>query len=490
MNLRTKSLAFLLASLTAASPLRAELHVEAQTSDQGELTIFQMTVTPAAAPVPALKERLLLRDIDEKPGNAASFYYRAIMMLPDFTKSIRDSGGEGYDDWIYEDDVAKLPMDKVRKATEVFANSGLLGQLREAASRRECDWGWNLDSIRGPELYSFLLPEIQQTRALSRLLVMRARLAIIDGRYDEALDTLRINLKLAHDTAVEPLVVSGLVGVAEVGVGNRAIIDFVAAPRSPNLYWALTELPDPIINLRPAVRFEMSSLSRVFPFLRDADTQEHSPDEWGRLLASGFTSIQQLTGSDFVLNSEPWARMAVAGLSLVTYPSAKQRLIASGLEPGRVEQMPVGQVIAVDASHEFRLQSDELEKWWYQPFRVARERSGEVDKLLSDNKLDGGYGRVMAAILLPSLKSVRAAEVRLQWQTNALETVEAIRMHAAETGKLPASLDEIKVVPVPENPATGKPYQYQLDGDTGVLELPFSDGFRGIAWRFEIKLAK
>ena len=63
-------------------------------------------------------------------------------------------------------------------------------------------------------------------------------------------------------------------------------------------------------------------------------------------------------------------------------------------------------------------------------------------------------------------------------------------MHAAQTGRLPKSLDEIKVVPVPENPATGKVFEYRLDDDTAILELPFRDGFPGTAWRFEITLAK
>jgi hypothetical protein len=80
--------------------------------------------------------------------------------------------------------------------------------------------------------------------------------------------------------------------------------------------------------------------------------------------------------------------------------------------------------------------------------------------------------------------------MRLDWQLNALQAIEAIRMHAAETGKLPQSLQEITIVPVPKNPATEQDYQYRLDGDTAILELPQSDGFTGVAWRYEITLAK
>jgi hypothetical protein len=46
-------------------------------------------------------------------------------------------------------------------------------------------------------------------------------------------------------------------------------------------------------------------------------------------------------------------------------------------------------------------------------------------------------------------------------------------MHAAATGKLPASLAEIEIVPVPLNPATGQPFVYSLDAAAGAATLEF-----------------
>ena len=489
MNCLLRTAVALLAAIVA-SPAWAELHTEVQSTDKGELTVFKMTVTPAAEPVPALKERLIAREIDTKEGNAAPFYYRAIMMLPDLSKALREAVGEDaselISDWITTD-ADKLPMDKVRRAVEFISGSTVLGQLREGTARRECDWGWRLDAIRGPDLYGFLLPEIQNSRELSRLLALRARQAIIDGRYEDALDDLRINLKLGRDVASEPLLVCGLVGLAEAGVGQRVLIDMIAAPDSPNLYWALTELPDPLVNLREATRFEMNSGFRVFPFMLDAENQEHSAEEWGRLLASGLMNLDPLTGSGPHLN-ETGARLGVTALALATYTPAKQRLIAGGMDAERVEQMPVGQVIAVDAAREHRRIADELEKAWYVPFRDSLKMSDFPS--LGTTKMDRGYGGLIASLLLPAVNAARSAEVRFQWQTGALRTVEAVRMHAAATGKLPNSLDEVTEVPLPENPATGKRYDYRLDGDAAVLELPFSDNFSRVAWRFEIRLAK
>lgn len=184
------------------------------------------------------------------------------------------------------------------------------------------------------------------------------------------------------------------------------------------------------------------------------------------------------------------AQAAVAGMAVVIYPDAKQRLIAGGMDAQCVEEMPVGQVIAIDAAREYRRIADGFERQWYMPYLVAKKKNEEAEKQLQGHKLSGGFGRVLAGLLMPSVNSVRDAGMRLECQLNGIQTVEAIRMHAAETGKLPATLEEITIVPVPLNPLTEKPYAYRLEGEEAILELPFSDAIPNAAWRFEITLAK
>jgi hypothetical protein len=481
------TLLVVMGSVAARPAANAALQIEEQSVNGGTLTVFKMTVTPAPEPVPALRHRLVLREIDEKAGNAATMYYRAIMATQQTTKQLIDTYGKEYDDFPWPE--KSMSMDRLRRAVSIIDGGPFMTSLREAAARRDCDWGFDLQSIRGPELYSFLLPEIQEARQLSWFLSLRARLAVEEGRYDDAIDDLRINFKLAGDVAAEPLIVSGLVGIAQASIGNQVLCRLIAAPNSPNMYWALTELPDPLVELRGAVRFEMSSFLRVFPFLRDAESQEHSPEEWSRQLAHALSELGPLTGGSDSLGNETVRRLAVTGLALAAYTPAKQRLKEQGFDAARIERMPVGQVIAIDAAGEFRRVADEFEKWWYLNARVATQRIERIEDRLGENKLEGGFGRAVAAILLPAVNAARLAQERHQWQTGALRVVEAIRMHAAETGRLPEKLDEITVVPVPINRATGEAYQYKLDGETAVLDLPFSDGYPSVAWRFEIQLA-
>ena len=63
------------------------------------------------------------------------------------------------------------------------------------------------------------------------------------------------------------------------------------------------------------------------------------------------------------------------------------------------------------------------------------------------------------------------AFARTERQAAAFRCIEALRMYIADHhGELPATLDEIKEVPIPLNPATGKAFPYHLEGKTAVLD--------------------
>jgi hypothetical protein len=494
----------LLTSLAAAIAIsaadaRAELTVVEDADGQQGLTVFKMTVTPAAESVPTFKHRLVPAPTEIRPGNAALYYLRAALWAGGFSarwKEVEDQwaeeGKEGDAKAEWHSPVRPLhdlPMEKVRAAAGPF--DGIVEQcIARATVRENCDWGRNIEELEGLDVIGLLLPDVQEMRQISRMLMLRTRLAVADGDFDRAIEHLRMNYRLGVNVGSDPILVCGLVGIAIAGVGNHEMPELIAAKNSPNMYWALAEMQRPFIDLYPAARYELSWGLKIFPVLLNPEEREHSPEEWARLLANSLQDMQRAAGDGVNAEFSDWVmRIGVAGFGLIAYPEAKQRLQESGMDRAAIERMPVGQVIAIDASREYQRIAQEFEKWWYTPFSVARKRGAEPEKILHQ-RFEGGYGRVLARLMMPALARVRDAQVKLDWQLNGLQTIEAIRMHAAETGKLPASLSEITIVPVPKNPVTEQPYEYRLDGDTAVLELPASDGFNGIAWRFEIKLAK
>ena len=120
-------------------------------------------------------------------------------------------------------------------------------------------------------------------RAYARLLTPYARLQIADGKYDDAIQTLQAGYALGRHVANGPLFVNNLIGCSIVGMMSFQVREMIQQPDAPNLYWALTDLPRPIIDLRSGTEAEYNFLYINFPELRNLETKELSPDQW-RLL--------------------------------------------------------------------------------------------------------------------------------------------------------------------------------------------------------------
>jgi hypothetical protein len=154
------------------------------------------------------------------------------------------------------------------------------------------------------------------------------------------------------------------------------------------------------------------------------------------------------------------------------------------MDRDRVEKMAVGQVIAIYTERVSRKYADEYEKLWYMPPTDMHRMWDSVEKRMYDAKPFGpSEDREVfptASVLIQPIPAARAPQIRVERELAALRVIEALRMYAADhDGKLPKSLNEITAVPVPNNPATGKAFQYRLDGAIAVLDLPSSDQVAG-----------
>ncbi|MEX2171627.1 MAG: hypothetical protein WD851_20075 [Pirellulales bacterium] len=480
--------------LLLASAAQAEVVWIEQDGD--EPATIKLTVTPAPEAVPPFKHRLTVQPLDEKPGNAALWYFRALSNegkdFKDYVRQNREEFGEPYDEWNHPSGVPlkELPLENVKKAFALFSSD--VRNLHEASLRQECDWDRGIESITGPGLIMLLLPEIQQMRELARMVNLGARLAVAEGRLDDAIDLLRINYRMAQHTATEPFLVSQLVGIAIAGVGNGVLVDLIGTPDSPNLYWALTELPSPLIDMRTSIRFELEIGQRIFPFLQDAETVTHSPDEWRLMWGQALVDLTSLSDRASFTGNLP-AQFGFVGLSLTNYSHAKRSLIEWGFEPERVEQMPVGQALAIYTKRIYERISQSYEKAVLVPFTDADRFEDEARRLVDRARpfSDGPDREIfpVAANLLPAVSAARNAQVRIEREFAALRVIEALRMHAAENdSELPNKLNEVTCVPVPVNPVTDQPFVYYREGKTAVLELPKSDGLH-YAVRYEITIA-
>ena len=364
--------------------------------------------------------------------------------------------------------------------------------VSRATRRKHCDWGYHLEELSGPITIGISLNALQETRTLSRTLALTTKLAILESRFDDAVNLMRMNYRLAENVGRESFLVADLIGFAEIGITNGNMIDFIAAADAPNMYWALRTLPRPLVDIRDAIRMESSIGLRIFPAIANADTAEHSSEEWNRLAREqahlALDNMRYISGNPKPQTGNKWIEFAPLAVGIYSYTSAKKRLVESGVTSEQVEKMAVGQVLLQDAKREYQQSADLLESVAYLPPADRKRRSDEVEELLHKSQLNPkGFGQIIAAMLLPATQQVMRAQLRIERDVDALLVIEALRMHAAQTGSFPKTLADVSIVPVPNNPATRKPFEYRLDGGTAVLELPKSDGF-SIAKRFKISL--
>ena len=480
--------------------------------------IYRMTITPAAEPSPIFKYRFCVPPRETIAANAATSYLRSFgegSLSRPLDAAIEEYGHDDMGEWWTLNDgvpIEGLLETPAKKVSQTF-DGYIKGFIERATRCRYCDWGLAEEDLSGPEVIEFLLPSVQQTRSISRVLALQTRIAIAEKRFDRAAELMRMNYQLGSSVGKMKFLVCSLVGLAEVGITNDTMIDMIATPGSPNMYYALSELPRPMVDLRESFRMEMSFVEAFLSELFDTAKADLGLAGWrekmsriSNQISGGYVSVQSnianvpFDGEGVAegladIQPDPSVeqlafRMAPTVVGIFAYGPAKQQLIDGGADAKEVEVMPVAKVVTVAACQSIRSRENRSERWLYQPYDVAlrgfQQEEVAMEAVQRLNPL-AQPGKIIASYLLASGHQVFQAQARVQRDIDALRVIEAIRMHVAKTGSLPASLDEIKVVPVPVNPVNSKPFSYQLKAGTATLDLPESDGIDTV-YRFELRL--
>jgi hypothetical protein len=421
---------------------------------------IKMTLAPAAEPIPALKYTLLPELSEQTPGNAVQLYYRAFS--PEWWTNVRKREVMEKVEKVLETPIAELKNSDLKWLLDFKA----LREVDRAARRAHCDW--ELTERLKEDGIGLLIPDIQTMREFARFLAARARLEMAQGQLDKAVYTLRTGFALAHHVGDGTTLIQGLVGVAIGGVMLTQLEELLRQPGAPNLYWALTDLPRPFIDLRKPLQGEKLWLFGTFPGLREVENPHLTPEQVERLQTTATFLVRDRFGPR-QSSSDALMRLAVIGWVTKAYPGAKQALIAAGRKPDEVEAMPAIQVVLIEALRDFERRRDDLFKWMALPYPEARAGVLRVDREFKKAWAQTDALSI-AQVFLPAVTKVLDATGRLDRRIAALRCVEAVRLYAAaHDGKLPPSLADIKEVPIPTDPMTGKSFDYKVDGDTFTL---------------------
>jgi hypothetical protein len=340
-----------------------------------------------------------------------------------------------------------------------------------------------------------LLPDVQSMRDFANLLAMRARFEIAAGDHDAALRSLQTGLAMARHIADAPTLIQTLVGLACGNIMLGELERWIEKPGAPNLYWALTNLPAPFIDLRKPMQGEKFFLEGMFPGVREAMAHRKPTilptDKLHKML-------RDLGGMRYENGDQPLPELANAlGLALYsakTYPEAKKTLLGQGWKQKDVEALPVVQAALMTEVLNYDRTFDDVGKWVGLPYWQARPGMARADDRLRQLKSQGGVGHMLAILLVPATQKVVFAGARTDRKIAALRCIEAVRLYAAEhDGKLPAKLADITDVPIPNDPVTGKEFEYRVEDGKVFLSAPAPAGARpdgANSLKYEITIKK
>jgi hypothetical protein len=277
-----------------------------------------------------------------------------------------------------------------------------------------------------------------------------------------------------------PTLIGDLVGIAIAYVAIGPLEEMLEQPGSPNLYWALTNLPNPLV---PLDRGTEGERVLILAELRDLDDSAPMTKEQLKKLIAHLNKLIALD------NRPPKADPVREYLGPRTrdaalVSAARRRLLEYGLQEERVMQFPADQVILLDEKREYEVRRDEVMKLMKLP-------AWQIDQLAPRDKPE--KEKPLFDFLVPAILKVRHAQGRLEQRIALLRHVEALRLYAADhDGKLPARLDDVPV-PLPADPITGKPFPYKVVGATAHLRgtpPPGEEKNPGYNVRYELTVQK
>ncbi len=413
-----------------------------QADAQPELLI-SLSVVPARAPQPALKYMLIPELKELNPGNPIQGYLKCYLEQYRFV----------FDEEEFDrrQTLLAMPLEEVPAFEGQELDRRSLAQVDVAARLDKPDWQILL-KLRS-DGFKTLLPDLQMVRSLARSLQARFRVEVAEGRIDDAIRTAQTMFAMARHVGEHPTLIGGLVGYAIVNMAFSPLESLLERPECPNLYWALTDLPDPLISIRTGMEGERLMNWAFFRELdRAAPMSAERIEKFIRPVDNLFAQGEPLNFRAFLVARTSDEQKLAA---------ARKRLVQSGLPEDRVKTFVPDQVILLDDVRECDARFDEIAKI----MSFSAWRFEELARKFATLNKEPAF---LADALVPHLLGSRRAHARIEQRIALLRHVEALRMYAAEHGgAFPAKLSEVSV-PLPDDPFTGKPFVYEGRGKTAT----------------------
>ncbi len=341
-----------------------------------------------------------------------------------------------------------------------------LADLERAAYRETAVWEYPLYE---PEFEQggirTLLPDVQETRGCSRYLCAMTRAAIAKGDVASAERYIRMGLALSQHVSQTPFFVVKLVASSQVRSYQLVIEELIQMPAASNYYWDLASLPRPMLEVRDALQWEWNVWSHMHPELRDLDKVK-SPEKWRELHDAVLVDLLELRDGRVPNRGTPELEKLKS-----EWVSKSRELLPrlSSFDASAVKSMSDAEVcvrywwLRVEQVQNLLFPAALLEAQDAIPLMAEREK--QVAELLQGEE-------IIRDAILPVINAWQFRHMHMRDQKFCLlRTIEAIRHWSAEHGgKLPEQLSEL-TLPAPQDPLSGKPFEYQRAADGKSAEL-------------------
>ncbi|TWU18488.1 DUF1559 family PulG-like putative transporter [Allorhodopirellula heiligendammensis] len=466
-------------------------------SPRGRILHRALTVYPAAESSTHDSIRLLPKSEEMRDANAAIWYIKALGFLEQTAarQAIERFQSEQtermWDDINFEPapwSWLRTPPDQlpIEEVNNYLVYSNFQRELLHRAARcRNFDLDRNIHEV--DDVVGFLLPEIQALRQLGRHQSLRCRVAIAEGEYAIARTILGENFQLARHLSDEPFLVSTLVGSAIAQSSFEDAIYLLGEPDSPNLYWAIAELPNPLIDQRRGVELETNLLFQQVRPLDRIDDDPITDIDWADFL----NQIMPMIGDESEIGKR-FKSTGVLGVSL--YIATAEGEVNSylrdecDLTPAQIDALPVTQAFFLAMRRMYESASHEANHLYHAPGSAQASMIRNIQK--RRERISQQYPTLDNTIqwIIPDFaRSVVHANWRLQQRLAILQIIEALRDHlATHASQWPERLSDM-ALPCPDDPVTGEPLSWLVENEFATLEAAFN-GLESLRIRLEVGL--
>lgn len=148
--------------------------------------------------------------------------------------------------------IRNLPLDLAEAQAAVQEAQASLDLIERGAKCKSCKW---------PPFVPGTMPaSLSEYRLLIDLLCLKARVELLQSRYDKAAGTIGAGLAMSKHVGEAPTVIQGMTGVAMATLMLRTVEDWAQVGDAPNLYPLLHALPRPVVDVNVGISSELKNL--------------------------------------------------------------------------------------------------------------------------------------------------------------------------------------------------------------------------------------